>query len=320
MNQAKRLSDVRFSSPDPFSPKVIGISGTGGRGIGSALAKVAASRGHHVVGCDYLHGPCGFEAEFVPADLRDEAAARRVVGAAVQRFGRLDVLITNACVARRDDCDPDNTPASVVLEAYRDNFMTAFNLVAPSLAVMKKQRAGTIVLISSVNGRLGCYGQVGYSCAKPSLESLAHIVTATHARFGVRCLVAMLGTCPNSGPSWERRRREMPSLMAAIAGFTPREQNLNPDEAARNILALASDDLSAVTGCVIPIDGGLLAVGLPLHGGDWRSDLVRLAEFGLPMDPRNSGETEGALMSAPTCDVPGCGKLAEPNRTKCVIH
>src|SRR4051812_3755218 len=159
--------------------KVALITGAS-RGIGRAIAAALAGRGATVVAAaraDHASEVAsdlvtrGLRAESVSVDVTDAAALERLPGSIVQRLGRLDIVVSNAGIARdqlllrmkRDDWDA----------VIATNLTATFLLTQAALRPMLKQRGGRIIAISSVVGQTGNAGQSSYAASKAGLIGFA---------------------------------------------------------------------------------------------------------------------------------------------------
>lgn len=158
-------------------------------GIGAATARLAHDHGAHVVISarrrDRLTALAGElpGAVAVPADVTDEAQLERLVSTALERHGRIDVLVNNAGQGLHVPLD------EVELDAFRD--VLALNLVAPLRAMqlvlphMRAQGRGAIVNVSSGTTRMTLPGVGAYSASKTALNQLSATARAEWAPFGV---------------------------------------------------------------------------------------------------------------------------------------
>jgi NAD(P)-dependent dehydrogenase (short-subunit alcohol dehydrogenase family) len=200
----------------------------------------------------------GVGTESLQIDLRDDNAAEQIVAAAVERLGRLDVLVNNAVVNRR----------MPILEMDRETFdlIMDVDLRAPyflsqaAAHVMKDHGGGAIVNISSLNAFYGLEQISVYGPAKAGLSQLTRVMALEWTQYGIRANAIAPGymDTPLAAPIWadpDRRRW--------IFNRTPMRRPGRPDELVGLCLLLASDAGSFITGQTIVVDGGFLA------GGRW---------------------------------------------------
>jgi NAD(P)-dependent dehydrogenase (short-subunit alcohol dehydrogenase family) len=128
----------------------------------------------------------GDRVRVVTLDVTDAAAAERAVQTAVEAFGRLDVLVNNAGFGH---LAPFEQATAEDFRAQMDtNFYGVVNLTRAALPVMRRQRAGHIMNVSSVGGRVGTPGVSAYQSAKWAVGGFTEVVSREAAPFGVRVI------------------------------------------------------------------------------------------------------------------------------------
>jgi NAD(P)-dependent dehydrogenase (short-subunit alcohol dehydrogenase family) len=162
------------------------------RGLGRALAEAVLESGDDVVATardvDSLEGLGG---EHVALDVTDPEAARAAVDFAVRRFGRLDIVVNNAGYA---DAGSFEEMAPEVFDAQMaTNFGGVVNVTRAVLGVMRRQRSGRIIQVSTAGGRTGHPGLSAYHASKFALEGLSEAVAKEVAPFGVKVTIAEPG-------------------------------------------------------------------------------------------------------------------------------
>ena len=169
------------------------ISGAS-RGLGRAITEAALAAGHHVVAgvrsVSALDDLAAREPErlaVVPLDVTDDEQVRAAVDTAIQRWGRLDVLVNNAGYANMaavEDVDVDDFRAQV-----ETNFFGVVRLTQAVLPIMRRQRAGHIIQISSVGGRLARPGLAAYQSSKWAVTGYSGVLAQEVAPLGIKVTV-----------------------------------------------------------------------------------------------------------------------------------
>jgi NAD(P)-dependent dehydrogenase (short-subunit alcohol dehydrogenase family) len=162
------------------------------RGLGRAIAEAALEAGDNVVAtarnADSLAGLGG---EHFALDVTDAQAARDAVAFAVERFGRLDIVVNNAGYA---DAGSFEEMAPEVFDAQiATNFYGVVNVTRAALGVMRRQRSGRIIQVSTAGGRTGHPGLSAYHASKFAVEGLSETVAKEVAPFGVKVTIAEPG-------------------------------------------------------------------------------------------------------------------------------
>ncbi len=198
----------------------------------------------------------GGEAVAVAADVAREEDATRLAEVTLERYGRIDILHNNVGIGA------GGTPETVTLEdwdrVFRTNLTTALLCCRAVLPAMKAQGGGSIINVSSIAGMTGLMGSVGavaYTTTKAGLQGFTLSVAADYAGDGIRANCIIVGTVNTplvahlGEEARERRRRGVP-LQTEGTGW----------DVGHAAVYLASDEARWVTGVMLPIDGGFLAV------------------------------------------------------------
>ena len=230
--------------------KVALVTGSGG-GIGGAATALLIAAGATVYGTDLPDRPARDGARFVPCDIGDPGAVRDLVAGVAKHGGRLNVLVHAAGIVR--DGVLWKLTDSDWSDVLRVNLDAAFWLLRAAAPVMRTGGGGSIVLITSINGERGKFGQANYTAAKAGLIGLGRTAARELGRFGVRVnLVA---------PGWIES--EMTARLPVAAKSKAVEETAlgragTPEDVAAAILFLVSDMSRHVTGQVLRVDGGQL--------------------------------------------------------------
>ena len=170
--------------------KVWFVTGAGS-GIGAGIVRAALKAGDRVVATgrslDKVRKAIGDETDnlaFVQLDVTDDNQARAAIDSAVQRFGRIDVLVNNAGYSLLGNFEELSAPE--IERLFATNFWGVAHLMRAALPVMRKQRGGYIINISSTAGAVGLKHCSAYSATKFAVEGLS-LSTATEVEpFGVK--------------------------------------------------------------------------------------------------------------------------------------
>ena len=229
------------------------------RGIGRAIALRLASAGALVVaGARRDHAEpvareietAGGTAIAVALDVTETASIAGMAQAALDRFGRIDVLVNNAGIVRDQlllRMKPDEWDAVI-----STNLTAAFACCRAALRPMLKQRSGRIVNIGSVVGRTGNPGQANYAASKAGLEGFTRSLALEVASRGITANVVAPGMIETDmTAALDERAQE------ALGGRIPMGRFGTADDVAAAVCFLASDDASYITGQVVGVNGGM---------------------------------------------------------------
>jgi NAD(P)-dependent dehydrogenase (short-subunit alcohol dehydrogenase family) len=233
--------------------KVVLVTGAAS-GIGHAVVELFASEGAQVIATDIVAPlaayPTGVES--LPLDVTSEGDWASTVAAIVAKHGRLDVLINNAGIIAYEPLH------ELGMEAW--NRMIAvdqtgvFLGMREAVRVMRKQRQGSIVNISSIWGSAAVAGAHSYHAAKGAVRNMSKNAAMTYVGEGIRVNSVHPGFIAT--PLTDAQAKE---LNDQVIDATPMKRAGKPMEIAYGCLFLASDESSYVTGTELVIDGGYLA-------------------------------------------------------------
>ena len=221
----------------------------GNRGIGFAIAQEFVALGHRVaVTARSGDGPAGTMT--VRADVTDAASIDAAFTSIEAELGPVEVVVANAGITR--DMLLMRMSDSDFTDVIDTNLSGAFRVVKRASKGMLKARFGRIVLVSSVVGLLGSAGQVNYSASKSGLIGLARSVTRELGSRGITANVVAPGFIETDMTA-ELSEAQQADYLKSI----PAARFATPQEVARVITWLASDDAAYISGAVVPVDGGL---------------------------------------------------------------
>ena len=243
-----------------FEGRAVIVTG-GSRGIGRAIVKELSARGANVAFsftrnkemADELVAEVtgtGRRALAFQTDVTDAAGAEQMVRSVKSEFGSVDYLVNNAGITRdklimmmsEEDWD-------AVLDT---NLKGVFNVTRPAVAIMVRQRRGSILNIASISGVVGMPGQTNYSASKAGLIGFTKALAKEVARRSITVNALALGmveTDMTSSLAEEYRQKIIEQIPLSRYGTAA--------EVARIAAFLLSDDALYITGQVLQADGGL---------------------------------------------------------------
>ena len=230
------------------TPKTVLVTG-GNRGIGYEIAKEFKAAGHNVC-VTYRSGDAPEEFFAVKADVRDSSSITEAFKTIEEQFGPVEVLIANAGITR------DTLLLRMKEEDFTDvidtNLTGSFRVVQRAIKGMLKLKRGRIILVSSVVGLYGAPGQVNYSSSKAALVGMARSITRELGGRNITANVVAPGFI-NTAMTEVLPEETKQNYLDTI----PAKRFAEPEEVARVIRWLASDEANYISGAVIPVDGGL---------------------------------------------------------------
>ncbi|MCX5529064.1 3-oxoacyl-ACP reductase FabG [Streptomyces sp. NBC_00006] len=230
----------------------------GAQGIGLAIARAYVREGAKVVLGDLnleaaeaaakeLGGPS--VAHAVHCDITEADQVDALIRAAIDTFGSLDVMVNNAGITR------DATMRTMTEDQFDQvidvHLKGTWNGTRKAAAVMREQKRGAIVNISSLSGKVGMVGQTNYSAAKAGIIGLSKAAAKEMAHHGVRVNAVQPGLIRSAmteampEKAWDQKMAEIPMRRAGEV-----------EEVASVALFLASDLSSYMTGTVLEVTGG----------------------------------------------------------------
>jgi NAD(P)-dependent dehydrogenase (short-subunit alcohol dehydrogenase family) len=194
-------------------------------------------------------------AAFIQADVRHEEDVRQLVDQTVARFGRIDAAVNTAGTEGQPGLIVDQTAESYAA-TFETNVLGTLLSLKHELRVMTAQKSGSIVNISSTYGHEGAKGASVYAGSKHAVEGITKSAALEGAASGVRVNAVAPG--PTDTGMLDRFTGNS-DRKAALTSTVPLGRIGKPEELARAIVFLASDDASFVTGQIVTVDGGKTA-------------------------------------------------------------
>ena len=221
----------------------------GNRGIGRSIAEEFIRQGHRVaVTARTGEGPSG--ALTVVADVTDAASLDAAFAEVEEKLGAVEILVANAGITR--DTLLMRMSDEQFEEVVNTNLNGVFRVVRRASVGMIKKKYGRIILIGSVVGLLGSAGQVNYSSTKSALVGMARSITRELGARDITANVIAPGFIDTDMTAALPEDQQVDYKKRIPAG-----RFASPEEVARVVTWMASDDASYISGAVIPVDGGL---------------------------------------------------------------
>ena len=241
----------------------------GSSGIGRAIALRFADEGARVVVGDVTREPreggetteslLGDRGFHVDADVSHGDDVDRLVAAAVDRYGRLDVMVCNAGIAGRYSKPLLETTEEDWDAIMAVNLRGVFLCCKRAIAEMVEQEPigearGRVIIISSQHGMIGPPGHLAYAVSKGGLVNLTHQLAVDYARRGILVNAVAPGKILTGSPE-----QQNPETLAYSHARTPFPRLGRPEDVAGAALFLASEDSGYVSGVNLLVDGGWMA-------------------------------------------------------------
>ncbi|MEN3283378.1 MAG: hypothetical protein V7607_4518 [Solirubrobacteraceae bacterium] len=253
------MSSTRFD----LSGKVAVVTGSA-RGLGKAMATGLAEHGAKVVICSRTAEEAALTAAEIESaggttaattvDTADRGSCEALFGFASERFGRVDVLVNNAGIdIIRPAVDYSPEDWDEVVSINLTGYFHCAQLAARQM--LAQGDGGSIIMNSSIAGKVGIHGLTAYAAAKGGVDQLVRTMGVELAQTGVRVNAIAPGYFDNiMRTAAEEHAR--PEKQQQVTRFTPMGRRGRPEELIGPVVFLASDASSYVTGHVLYVDGG----------------------------------------------------------------
>lgn len=238
-----------------------------GRGIGREIAKAFAEAGSDLVLCSRTQAELdamaaelsghGVQVLPIACDVTDQASVQAMVDRAVDKLGRIDVLVNNAGMTTKkpaEDYTPEDWEKIIAVN------LTGVFFVAQAVGRhMIRERAGRIINISSIAAQTAITGSVAYCASKGGVNMVTRVLAAEWAQYGIR--VNGLAPAYTETPLVKAITEARADFADRVKARTPMGRMARPEEMVGAAIFLASDASSYVTGETVHVDGGWTALG-----------------------------------------------------------
>jgi len=244
--------------------KIAIVTGAG-HGIGRAIAQIYTEEGAAVFLCSMNieageaaaaeFRKAGGDATFIQCDVSQPEQVAKVVKAAAERNGRIDILCNNAAYITSPWHAAGDAPDDEWEKCFRVSLMGTQWFTKAVLTFMVKQKSGSIVNIGSIQSLVGGRNSAAYTSIKTALVGYTRSVAYDYGAQNIRCNIICAGaikTRISPEPGSELHQRQISKTFLGRIG--------QPREIATAALFLASEESSYVTGATIPVDGGWTAM------------------------------------------------------------
>ncbi|ACU75152.1 short-chain dehydrogenase/reductase SDR [Catenulispora acidiphila DSM 44928] len=258
------MSELRSGAADPdfgdgFGNDFAGLAAivTGGSGaIGLAAAELLKSRGARVAVLARRPGELPDGIVGIEADVTDDASVKTAVDAAAERFGRLDVVVSNVGISAYGDVATNSDQEwSQVLDV---NVIGMVRIVRHALPHLRRSPAAAIVTTGSIVGWAGMAQRALYSTTKGAVHALTLAMAADYVREGIRVNCVSPGAVDTPWVNRQLSEAEDPeAARAEYLAFQPAGRLVTTAEVAGAIAYLASPLSGGTTGTVLAVDGGM---------------------------------------------------------------
>lgn len=243
---------VRFRG---FSAIVTG----GSSGIGAAVANLLAEEGAEVAVLDLVKNESPFH--WIECDVADTTSVQTAVSEAVEKFGKLDIVVNNAGVGAQGDVTANSDVEWS--RAWEVNVVGMARVSRVALPHLRRSSAASITNTASVASMIGLPERVLYSATKGAVMSMTKAMAADYVGEGIRVNCVAPGTADTP---WIQRLLDQADNpeeeRAALAARQPHGRLVSAEEVARAVAYLADPDNRSSVGLCLPVDGGMESLRL----------------------------------------------------------
>lgn len=249
--------------PHSFQSKSVLVTGATS-GIGTAIAIAFARQGASllVTGRNVSSGEklrnelslYGSPVIFVPADITSAEVPEQLIAEAEGTFGKLDVLVNNAGILFRGtalECSDEQW-----IRTFETNVTAAFRMSRAAVRTMAESGQGAIVNIASDWGLVGAQRAVAYGASKGAVVQLTRSMALDHAPDGIRVNAVCPGDTDTGMLDGAIPQTDLKTRLQLLGEAIPMGRVAQPEEVARAVCFLASEEASFITGTTLAVDGG----------------------------------------------------------------
>jgi NAD(P)-dependent dehydrogenase (short-subunit alcohol dehydrogenase family) len=250
--------------------KVALVTG-GGSGIGKAIAETLSTNGAivYVLDVEEKNGTHtaeqlqqqGHQAHFLKCDVSDQALVKKIFRQIFEKENRLDILINNAGISHIGIAE--NTSEEDFDRIFNINVKGVYNCLHSALPYMKDSGGGSIINLSSIAALVGLPDRFAYSMSKGAVSSMTLSVARDYIEYNIRCNGIAPGRVHTpfvDGFLTKNYPGKEQEMFDKLAKTQPLGRMGNPEEIAKLVLYLSSDDAAFITGSIYPIDGGFVTL------------------------------------------------------------
>jgi meso-butanediol dehydrogenase/(S,S)-butanediol dehydrogenase/diacetyl reductase len=237
-----------------------------GHGIGRAIAQKLAEDGAVVTVLDIdeekgrqtveMLIQDGHQAHFIKADITNFSEIEEAFGGIAEKLGPIELLINNAAYSIAGNLE------NISLDAWHReidvNLNGTYHCIRAIVPAMTAAGGGVIINISSVNG-VRYFGSPSYSAAKAGIINLTQSVASEFGAKGIRCNAVLPGSVRTDAIAWTTRLEKDPNIFEKLGRWYPVGRVGEPEDVAKAVSFLGSDEAEYISGVALPVDGGLLA-------------------------------------------------------------